>query len=94
MLFLVEMQVDVPHDADPELLAQRKEEERQRSQELQREGQWLHLWRVTGRYSNVSLFDVESAEELHEILFSLPMFPFLHIKVRSLCRHPSALKHP
>lgn len=94
MLFLVEMRVSVPHDADPKLVARLKEEERQRAQELQRDGRWLHLWRVTGRYANVSVFDVDSADELHEILLSLPMFPFLDITVTSLCRHLSALQHP
>ncbi|WP_084402471.1 muconolactone Delta-isomerase family protein [Cupriavidus sp. amp6] len=34
-----------------------------------------HLWRVVGRYSNVSVFDVESNDELHELLSSLPLFP-------------------
>ena len=62
------------------------------SQELQRQGKWRHLWRVAGRYSNVSIFDVSSAEELHDILSTLPLFPFMEIRVSALCRHPSSIR--
>jgi muconolactone delta-isomerase len=33
-----------------------------------RQGKWRHIWRITGQYSNISIFDVESNEELHNIL--------------------------
>ncbi|MDP1244393.1 muconolactone Delta-isomerase family protein, partial [Klebsiella pneumoniae] len=29
------------------------------------------------------------AEELHQILLGLPLYPFMAIKVEALCRHPS-----
>ena len=35
-----------------------KARERAYSQELQRDGRWPHLWRVAGRYANVSVLDV------------------------------------
>jgi muconolactone D-isomerase len=34
---------------------------------------------------------VESNEELHQLLMSLPLFPYMHIEVMALCRHPSSL---
>jgi muconolactone D-isomerase len=46
---------------------------------------------VVGAYSNVSIFDVESADELHEILWNLPLFPFMTVAVTALTGHPSAL---
>jgi len=46
---------------------------------------------LLGRYANISIFDVESSDELHELLTSLPLFPFMQIKVTPLCRHPSAI---
>lgn len=91
MLFLVTMDVWIPHDADPELAERLRAEEKRRSQELQRSGKWRHLWRVAGRYANVSVFDVDTHEELHEILWSLPLFPYLHVEVTPLATHPSAL---
>ena len=57
----------------------------------QRDGTWRHLWRIVGEYANISIFDVESSDKLHELLTSLPLFPFMQIKVTPLCRHPSAI---
>jgi muconolactone D-isomerase len=91
MLFKVEMDVHVPHDYDSARLEWLKAQEKTRSQELQRAGTWRHIWRVTGRYSNVSIFDVGSNTELHDILTSLPLYPFMEVRVTSLCRHPSSI---
>ncbi|MDN5851277.1 MAG: muconolactone Delta-isomerase [Actinomycetia bacterium] len=91
MLFLAEMEVSLPHDLADDVLAKLKDAERERAQEIQRSGRWPHLWRVAGRYANVSVFDVESVDELHELLSSLPMFPYLDITVTPLANHPSAL---
>lgn len=91
MLFLAQMEVRIPHDLDPDVAVALKEKERRRAQELQRDGRWVHLWRVAGRYANVSVFDVSSADELHDLLSSLPLFPFLDIAVTPLCQHPSAI---
>ena len=48
-------------------------------------------WRVVGHYSNTSIFEVESHDELHAILTSLPLFPFMTMKVTPLC-HPSSIR--
>ncbi|MGE8636989.1 MAG: muconolactone Delta-isomerase family protein, partial [Achromobacter piechaudii] len=42
-------------------------------------------------YANVSIFDVESNDELHTLLASLPLFPYMDINVTALARHPSAI---
>lgn len=92
MLFHVEMTVRLPHDADPALIERLKAEEKAVAQDLQRRGVWRHLWRIAGRYANVSIFDVEDANALHDLLSRLPLFPYLEIEVRALCRHPSAIE--
>ncbi len=92
MLFQVEMDVQIPPGLAPGVVEQLKMTERARAQELQRNGQWRHLWRVAGRYANVSIFDVESNEALHDILSTLPLFPFMRISVTPLCRHPSSIR--
>lgn len=91
MLYHVRMDVRVPHDIDPALFDRLKAEEKARAQDLQREGKWRHLWRIAGAYANVSVFDVADHDELHAILSSLPLFPFMDIAVLSLARHPSAI---
>ena len=91
MLYCVEMDVQVPRDVDPAVFDRLKAEEKARAADLQRAGKWRHLWRVAGRYANISIFDVASHDELHAILSTLPLFPFMDISVTPLAQHPSAL---
>ena len=91
MLYHVHMNVVVPHDIDPGRFDRLKAKEKSRAEDLQRQGKWQHLWRVAGRYANVSVFDVADHDELHTILSSLPLFPFMEIAVTPLARHPSAI---
>lgn len=91
MLFHVHMTVQIPHDADPKTVERLKADEKERAQQLQRDGVWPHLWRVVGQYANISVFDVSSSDELHEILSSLPLFPYMDVEVTPLTRHPSAI---
>jgi muconolactone D-isomerase len=92
MLFMVQMEVRLPAAMDPDEAEQLKAREREVAQELQRSGRWPHLWRVAGRYANVSIFDVDSPDELHELLSSLPLFPYIDAHVTPLARHPSAIE--
>ena len=92
MLFHVTMQVDLPPDMPPEQAEALRAREKAMAQELQRAGVWRHLWRVVGRYANVSIFDVQSPQQLHELLMALPLFPYMRIDVRALCRHPSSVR--
>jgi muconolactone D-isomerase len=91
MLFLVRMDIAVPTDLDPAVRENLLTEEKARAQQLQRDGVWVHLWRVVGQYANYSVFDVPSGDELHEILWSLPLFPYMTVEVTALTRHPSAI---
>ena len=92
MLFHVRMNVHLPASMPPEEAATLKQTEKDLAQRLQREGKWRHLWRIAGQYANVSIFDVDSVDELHTLLTSLPLFPYMHIDVMPLCRHPSSVR--
>lgn len=91
MLFCVRMDVDLPRDLDPAVRDDVVAREKAYAQELQRSGEWAHIWRIVGLYSNISIFDVASNARLHEILSNLPLFPFMRIEVTALTEHPSAL---
>jgi muconolactone D-isomerase len=91
MLVMVEMDVRIPLDADKSEADRLKAAEKACFRELQRAGTWRHIWRVVGHYANVSIFDVASHAELHDILTGLPLYPFMTMKVTPLCRHPSSL---
>lgn len=90
MLYLVNMIVQPPSEPDARF-EELKAQEKAFALELQREGTWLHLWRVAGRYENYSVFDVADHDALHALLTKLPLFPYLDIEVIPLATHPSAL---
>ena len=89
MLFHVRMDVHLPPDLDPDARATLLARERARAVELQQAGVWPELWRIVGEYANISIFDVPSNDELHDILSGLPLFPYMKIHVTPLAKHPS-----
>jgi len=92
MLFHVRMNVNLPATMPADQAAQLKADEKALAQRLQYEGKWRHLWRIAGQYANISIFDVASVDELHALLTSLPLFPYMQIDVMPLCRHPSSMR--
>ena len=92
MLYHVRMDVLLPTDMDADKAAELKAVEKALSLKLQEQGKWRHIWRIAGQYSNFSIFDVDSNEELHEILMSLPLYPYMNVEVTPLLRHPSSVR--
>jgi muconolactone D-isomerase len=89
VLFAVRMDVHLPPDLDPDVRADLLAREKAYSQNLQRAGKWPHIWRIVGQYANLSIFDIADGGELHDILWSLPLFPYMRIDVLPLAQHPS-----
>ncbi|WP_433695150.1 muconolactone Delta-isomerase [Paraburkholderia phenoliruptrix] len=92
MLYLVRMDVHLPHDMPQAQAEEIKAREKAYSQKLQREGKWQQLHRVVGEYANYSVLDVDSHDELHTILSALPLFPYMTMQVTALARHPSSIR--
>jgi muconolactone D-isomerase len=92
MRFHVRMDVHLPTDLNPATRDEIIGREKAYSQQLQRQGKWPHIWRVVGEYANVSIFEVESNDELHQILSGLPLFPYMTIRVTPLAVHPSDIR--
>ncbi|MCV7279617.1 muconolactone Delta-isomerase [Mycolicibacterium flavescens] len=92
MLFHVHMDVNLPPDLDPAQRDDMVTREKAYCQELQRAGKWPHIWRIVGEYANYSVFDVDTNDELHQILSGLPLFPYMDITVTPLAVHPSDLR--
>ena len=89
MLFHVRMDVHIPHDLDPQVRADVVAREKAYSHDLQRSGEWRHIWRIVGEYSNISIFDVADHDRMHQLLSELPLFPYMDIEVTPLATHPS-----
>lgn len=85
------MDVRIPRELDRQTRQETIAREKAYSQKLQRGGEWKHIWRIVGKYSNISIFDVESTDRLHEILWGLPLFEYMEIDVTPLAQHPSAI---
>jgi len=88
-LYAVRMDVAIPDDLDPQVREETLAREKAYSQELQRSGEWAHIWRCVGEYSNISIFDVADNERLHEVLWGLPLFKYMTCEVTPLATHPS-----
>jgi muconolactone D-isomerase len=91
MLYMVHMQVNLPANLPKAEADRLKADEKAYAQALQHEGKWRHLWRVAGQYANYSVFDVAGNDELHDILTSLPLYPYMSLSVTPLAQHPSAI---
>jgi muconolactone D-isomerase len=87
MEFLARIEQDIPPDMDPARLAEVKAAEKVRGQELVDAGKLRRIWRIPGRRAVVALYRVDGPEELHEILSSLPLFPWMDIEVTALGAH-------
>jgi muconolactone D-isomerase len=87
MEFLARIEQNISPDTDPERLALVKAAEAVRGRELVDAGKLRRIWRIPGRRAVYALYRVESAEELHEILSSLTLFPWMYIEVTALSAH-------
>lgn len=92
MVFVAKMDVKIPESWSEEKLQDYIRREKETSQKWQKSGKWKYLWRVAGRYSNISVIEADSPDEFHQIVSSLPLFPYMNIKVTSVCKHPNAIR--
>jgi muconolactone D-isomerase len=91
MLFMARMDVTFPPHLTPEQVADFQAREKEYSGSLQRSGKMAGIWRIVGEYANHSLFDVDSNDELHEILSGFPMYPYMKVRVTPLAKHPNSI---
>ena len=87
MEFLARIEQNISPDMDPVRLAETKAAEKKRGQELVDEGKLRRIWRIPGRRAVFALYRVEGPDELHEVLSSLPLFPWMDIEITALGAH-------
>lgn len=83
--FLVRVEVELPvdHPDEDDLRAA----ELKRGRQLRDDGTLLRIWRLPARRANISLYQVRDATELHDVLTSLPLWPWMSVEVWPLARH-------
>ena len=88
MEFLVRIDIDLSAEVTEPRRRELLEAESERGRELLASGALRRIWRVPGRWANVSLYDAADATELHALLTSLPLWPWMDIHVEALATHP------
>lgn len=62
--------------------------ERAHAAELAKAGYLVRMWRVPARRENWGLWRARDASHLHEIITSLPFWPYMQLNVHPLATHP------
>ena len=88
MEFLTNTKINWPADMDPTIKEKISREERVHAAELARKGRLVRMWRVMGRRENWGLWRAKDATEMHAIISSLPVWPWMDITVTALAQHP------
>lgn len=91
MYYHFEFRVTVPQGMPPEQFQMMRDEERKVVHALQQTGEMRHLWRVAGEFASMGIFDVTDHDRLHAVISSLPLFPYMSVRVIPLARHQAAL---
>lgn len=88
-LYLVWIRNNIPVDVDGALRDELVDAELKRALELVSNGTIQSIHRVVARRENVGIWRATSPQELHDVLASLPMYPYLDITVTPLAAHPA-----
>jgi len=91
MLFHVRMDVSIPRDPDATAAEKLLADERAQCSGVAESRHLASFVEIVGHYANISVFDVENPLQLHQILTSPPLFPFMKVTVTPLCHHPSSI---
>lgn len=88
MLCLCEIRTSLPPDLEASARQALLEKEWERGRSLRKLGKIAAIWRIEGQLANVSLWQVESRQELQDLLASLPLSQHQSVEVRTLTAHP------
>ena len=88
MEFLVRIDVHIPADMPADERTRLLQLESARGKELIADGTLVRIWRIPGRQSNWSLYNAEDANAVHAAVTSLPLWPYMDVRVEPLATHP------
>jgi muconolactone delta-isomerase len=87
--FLVRIEIQLDESLSVEQRKALYAAEAERARALAEAGHLVRLWRLPGRRANWGLWRAADATELHEVLTSLPLWPYMDVDVNPLARHPN-----
>lgn len=88
MEFLVRVEVRLPLEMPMDTRTELGEQELARGRVLLDAGNIVRIWRIPGRHANVAIWRAADGSDLHALLTSLPLFPWMDIVVEALALHP------
>ena len=88
MEFLVHIDITLPDGLPDERRRELLAADHDRGRELIAQGLLVRIWRLPGRFANISLYRAADATALHAALTSLPLWPYMDIQVEALAVHP------
>ncbi len=86
--YLVDIKVRLPGDLPADERRRLLAAELRRGKELRANRAIQRIWRVPGALRNVGIWCATDATELHELISSLPLFPYMEVAVTPLAVHP------
>ena len=88
MLFLVRIRANFPEGFDQGERARISLAEAERGTALVQAGSIQGIWRIPGTSDNVGIWQCEDPDELHDLVASLPAYPWLTVTAEALASHP------
>src|SRR5690348_5999470 len=93
MYFLLNILVQLPDSLTEEKRVEIVRREKEKAIELIQKGILRRIWRVVGQLANYSIWETKTPEELHQILQTLPMFPYANITIIPIIKHPVEIEY-
>ncbi len=88
MQILVKLTAQLPDTLSEAALAALFAAERERAMELLSVGKMAQMWRIAGTGSGITLWNVDSLEDLHDSLSSLPAWKYCTVEITPVVQHP------
>jgi muconolactone delta-isomerase len=87
--FLTTFTTTIPQGTPGETVDNARAREKDRAQELARQGHLRRLWRLPGQGRALGLWRAQDAAEMHAIVESLPLNVWMTTEITPLTEHPS-----
>lgn len=88
MQMLVKLTAQLPETLQGDDLVALFAAERGRAIELLTAGKLTRMWRIAGTTSGITLWDVDSLDDLHDSLSSLPAWKYCTVEITPVVQHP------
>ncbi len=90
MMFMVTIDVTLPGAMPEQQKTDLRRRETERAFELMKTNKLRRVWRIVGQTANVGIWEADTLEELHDMIASMPLYPYVKVQVVPLIQHPAA----